>query len=229
MALLSDRRYLAHVMGNVGDRVLEIGSRDVHDGDPGLGPSIVETGRAWEGCDIQDGANVDFTLDILDDAQVAAIERRWSTVLMFNLLEHLYDPSAALRNAVSLVEPGGTCVVLGPAVWQLHDFPRDCWRPLPDFFLLFAERHHMEVVESGFCWVLEEHPWLPWRDVTTRIVPVAALTVDGQKLLPGRHTATAVWGARRAVPSIVLQRVLNLTGRVWQFPTVALGVVLRKR
>jgi SAM-dependent methyltransferase len=50
--------------------------------------------------------------------------RRYSLVLMLDVLEHLPDPAAALRHAVSLLEPGGVFLATVPAfmsLWTRHD------------------------------------------------------------------------------------------------------------
>lgn len=223
MAVSTDFSYLRRVIaaGQLRGPVLEIGSKD-HQGGTGNARSTCEAaGLAWEGTDIAAGPGVDFTLDILDRDAVAAIDRRWPAVLLFNLLEHVYEPAVALGHAVSLVEPGGVVVVVGPSVWQLHDYPADFWRPLPDFFLEFARRHDLELVVDHFCWLLE-------RD--ERIIPIDALTtLGGQKRFPGRDTAVEVFGAFRATASRYIQRGLNLTGRAMHFPQVGIGVVIRTK
>lgn len=222
MAVPTDFNYLRRVIddGQLRGSVLEVGSRD-HQGGVGNARSTCEAaGLHWEGTDIEPGVGVDFTLDILDPHAVAAIDRRWNAVLVFNLLEHVYEPAVALGHAMSLVEPGGAAVVVGPSVWQLHDYPRDYWRPMPDFFLEFARRHQLEVVSEHFCWLLEQHE---------RIIAIDELTTaSGQKQVPGRNTAVQVFGAFRATASLYIQRGLNLTGRVMHFPQVGIGVVLRK-
>lgn len=222
MAVPTDFAYLRRIIaaGEVRGRVLEIGSRD-HQGGVGNARTTCEgAGLAWEGADIDAGAGVDFTLDILDPEAVGAIDRRWATVLLFNLLEHVYEPALALRQATSLVEPGGAVVVVGPSVWQLHDYPRDYWRPMPDFFIEFARRHELALVGAHFCWLLEG------RD---RIIQIDELTTPGgQKQFPGRNTAVEVFGALRATTSRYIERSLNLTGRVMHFPQVGIGAVLRK-
>jgi hypothetical protein len=222
MAVPTDFAYLRRLIaaGVVEGPVLEIGSKDHQGGKGNARPTCEAAGVHWEGTDIDAGPGVDFTLDILDAVAVAAVERRWRNVLLFNLLEHVYEPAVALRHAVSLVEPGGAAVVVGPSVWQLHDYPRDYWRPMPDFFLEFARREGMQVVDDEFCWLLEQHE---------RIIPISDLTMPGgQKQFPGRNTATQVFGAFRATASLYIQRGLNLTGRVMHFPQVGIGVVLRK-
>jgi 2-polyprenyl-3-methyl-5-hydroxy-6-metoxy-1,4-benzoquinol methylase len=50
--------------------------------------------------------------------------RRYSAVLMLDVLEHLAEPEAALRHALALLEPGGVFVATVPAfmaLWTRHD------------------------------------------------------------------------------------------------------------
>jgi 2-polyprenyl-3-methyl-5-hydroxy-6-metoxy-1,4-benzoquinol methylase len=50
--------------------------------------------------------------------------RRYSAVLMLDVLEHLEDPEATLRHAVALLEPGGVFLATVPtfmALWTRHD------------------------------------------------------------------------------------------------------------
>lgn len=50
--------------------------------------------------------------------------RRYSLVLMLDVLEHLPDPVAALHHAVSLLEPDGVFIATVPAflsLWTRHD------------------------------------------------------------------------------------------------------------
>lgn len=50
--------------------------------------------------------------------------RRYSLILMLDVLEHLSDPVAALRHAVSLLEPDGLFLATVPAfmsLWTNHD------------------------------------------------------------------------------------------------------------
>jgi SAM-dependent methyltransferase len=53
-----------------------------------------------------------------------APDRRYSLVLMLDVLEHLADPAAALRHALSLLEPDGVLLATVPAfmsLWTGHD------------------------------------------------------------------------------------------------------------
>lgn len=225
MTVLADAHYLRSVIPLLGSDTLEIGSRDWQGGSGNMSRVAAQHGVEWSGCDLEPGPGVDFQIDILDANAVAGVERRWSSVLVFNLLEHVFDPATALRNCTELVEPGGVVVVLGPAVWELHDFPADYWRPLPDFYLEFARRHRLEIVDMT--WVIQEFPWWPRGEPRTVMIPVEDLTAGTQKQLPCRLTAERTYGVWRARSSIAIQRALNLTGRSAWFPKTGLGVVLR--
>ena len=50
--------------------------------------------------------------------------RRYSLIVMLDVLEHLPDPAASLRHALSLLEPGGVFLATVPAfmsLWTRHD------------------------------------------------------------------------------------------------------------
>ena len=221
MAVSVDFAYLRHLIqvGLVTGPVLEVGSR-AWQGESGNAARVCRlAGLAWEGADIVAGPGVDFVLDILDRTAVTNVGRRWPTVLLFNLLEHVYNPIEALQNAMALVAPGGVCVVVGPAVWQLHDYPCDYWRPMPDFFLEFARLNDYGVVREAMMWT-----------VAGKIVAVDRLSVGTQKKLPStsRPGVTEVWGVPRAYWSRAVHMVLRTVGRDTAYPDCGLGVTLKK-
>lgn len=50
--------------------------------------------------------------------------KQYSLILMLDVLEHLAEPVAALRNAISLLQPGGSLLITVPAfpaLWTSHD------------------------------------------------------------------------------------------------------------
>ena len=215
MAVPIDMDYLVQQIEarRVHGSVLEIGSRDREEGGGNTRRSCESRGLRWEGADIEPGAGVDHVLDILDRAQLESLGQRWDSVLVFNLLEHVYDPIRALENTLQLVAPNGSCVVVGPCVWQIHDYPRDYWRPLPHFYEEFANRQGLVVEDLSYL-------------VADRIIPVDDLREDDQILLPSKQVGAKVFG-RRAVASRYVHRLLNTTGREMHFPWVGLGCVLR--
>ncbi|HVL82479.1 MAG TPA: class I SAM-dependent methyltransferase [Actinomycetota bacterium] len=116
---------------HLGERILEIGC--------GLGtftPWLMEHGRVTavdpssdavryvaeriphaEELDLREGS-------ITDEATVDALEPRYDTALMVNVLEHIEEQGLALANAHRLLAPGGRLIVLspwGPRLWGSLD------------------------------------------------------------------------------------------------------------
>ena len=52
-------------------------------------------------------------------------------VLLTQVLEHVSDPAAALREAARVLRTDGTVYVTVPFVWELHELPYDFWRFTP--------------------------------------------------------------------------------------------------
>lgn len=86
------------------------------------------------------------------------VSERYSLMLMLDVLEHLDNPSAALRHAHSLLEPSGAFLLTVPAfqiLWTSHDtinhhrlrYRRGTLRPL--------------LREAGFV-IQEERYWYQW-------------------------------------------------------------------
>ncbi len=219
MSVSTDYRYIAHLLdlGLLGERFLELGSYNRQQMPLGNARTTIEgRGLSWQGTDIEAGPDVDFTLDMLDADAVAAIRERWDTVLVMNLLEHVYDPIRVLESALTLVKPGGQLVIVGPVVWALHDYPRDYWRPLPDFYLEFAQRHGCDVPAAGMRYI-----------VFDELHDVLSMSRDGQKMMPSLHNAAMIFGRRRALWSRFVHRAANTFGREMFFPFVGLGVCLQ--
>ncbi len=220
MAWAADFLFLRELIdsGTVHTSVLEIGSYNRQGGHLGNGrDTCQQAGVLWEGVDIVPGPGVDFLLDVLDDGAVDSLGRRWPCVLLFNLLEHVYDPPLALRNARRLVEPDGVIAVAGPVIWEAHDYPQDYWRPMPGFFFEFARREGLDVVPGSPTWLLEG-----------RLLPFDALRDGSQHLVPSRRFAPQVIARRPGSVAALLDRgVARLFGRGWVFPFCGFGVALR--
>ena len=212
--------YLQHVLDAelVRGPVLEVGSYPWQGEQGNTRHLVAEYGLEWAGTDIKAGPDVDFTLDLLDEQATAAVGRTWQSVLVFNLLEHVYDPGLALRNALQLVAPGGSLVVVGPAFWELHDFPQDLWRPLPDFYVEFARRNDCSVADDAFKWIRGE-----------TLLDVEALRVHdapAQKYVPSRVHGRQTYGRPRYFWSRGIHLLFRTMGHDLWFPRLGLGVTL---
>jgi SAM-dependent methyltransferase len=83
----------------------------------------------------------------LDDASV-------DTVLCTDVLEHLEEPAAAIREAARVLRPGGHAIYTVPLLWHLHEEPRDFYRYTPHGLRYLMEKAGLQVVSvtplSGF-------------------------------------------------------------------------------
>jgi hypothetical protein len=118
---------------------------------------VVRHGLQYLGTDLTTQHGADFAADFETGEGVPEIERAhgspFGTTLVLNVLEHTFNPIAVLDNAVSVTRPGGTVVMIAPAVWPLHGYPIDCCRLLPDWYRRFAATRSMSLDESVFEWV----------------------------------------------------------------------------
>jgi SAM-dependent methyltransferase len=131
-------------------QVLEVGSYNINGNSKQF---FVELGAAYTGIDIRRGPDVDVLCDITDDigsVMSALGSRDFDLAICMNVLEHLYDPHAALINLTRLVRRGGLILIVTPVVWDLHDWPHDYVRLNPDFFREFAQRNALEIVDGTF-------------------------------------------------------------------------------
>ncbi len=109
-------------------------------------------GMEYYGTDVRAGAGVDFVADFecADDMEVFGNVAPLGSVLLLNVLEHVFNPIRILDNACKLVRKGGVIVVITPAVWPLHNFPMDAWRILPNFYEEYAKRRKLDLVQKYF-------------------------------------------------------------------------------
>lgn len=80
--------------------------------------------------------------------------KRYSLILMLDVLEHLEDPVAALRRTISLLEPGGSLLITVPAfrlLWTSHDTLNDHFTRYTEAgFRRVAELAGMKIAESRY-------------------------------------------------------------------------------
>lgn len=164
------------------------------------------------------GTDIDGQFDVRADFSDAEEVRKafasrpaFGSVLIMNVLEHTFDPIRVLDNAMSLLAPGGCCVVLTPTVWPIHSYPIDCWRILPDFYVTYAERRGHSLVWDTFEYV-GVGPVAKDRDAMRNVqLPIA-----------GKSEAHVLY-------SRVVHKALNTMGRSMLMPShVATAVVIRK-
>lgn len=117
--------------------VLEIGSGKAVGGDYSYSASrIFDESNEF----IQSDVDPSFGHRVIDVTTFGDIES-YDVVLCLNVLEHVYDHAAALRNLHNSLRHGGLLVVAVPFAFPLHDEPADYWR--------FTE-HGLRIMLSDF-------------------------------------------------------------------------------
>jgi hypothetical protein len=147
---------MCHARGLVKDRFLEVGSARI-EGSANLCDTARQLGLSQAtGVDLNKTDGVDHVFDFSlapSDFQKRFSLGAFSTVCIFNTLEHTFDPVTVLSNALSCVDDKGALLVVAPSIWPIHNFPGDYNRLLPDWYREFANRHDLELVTDLFCWL----------------------------------------------------------------------------
>lgn len=206
-------------LGFVSGELLEIGSAKID----GQGGNICDLAGSMGighvvGCDLQPGLGV----DVVADFSAENFRNTWTlgqfdTVVIFNVLEHTFDPLAVLGNAVSCLKPGGWILIVVPVVWPIHNFPGDYSRLLPDWFREFARRQTLLISSEAFCWLTQ-----------FGITRVDSIGSSEPNELPsflnlGRSTdAFKYWRSR------IAHKLLDTYGRSHWFGHCAIGAALQK-
>ncbi|KRD71445.1 methyltransferase domain-containing protein [Lysobacter sp. Root96] len=119
------RAYIERQCGELGDDVLEVGSR-IHDPAAWWCTNRDLAQGRWTGVDMQPGAGVDMVADI--HALPAEWSGRFSGVLCSEVLEHVARPWLALPELRRVLQPGGLLVLTTLFAFPEHGYPDDYYR-----------------------------------------------------------------------------------------------------
>lgn len=123
--------------------------------------------------------------------------RRYSLILMLDVLEHLPDPAAALRHAMTLLTPDGVFVATVPAfmaLWTRHD-------DLNHHVTRYTRRSFADLACAGGLRIDESRYFFRWTALAK------LLTRAAEALIPGTP-------APPTVPVAPMNRVLYLASRL---------------
>lgn len=126
---------------------------------------------------------VDGTLVVAHAAALPFRPREWDVVLATEVLEHLPDVGAFLREARRILRPAGLLLVSWPFVHPLHEVPNDYFR-LTEFGI-----QHL-IKESGFVFEVFERrgnllltTWAMWSNVARGALSSMERRLDGRYLV----------------------------------------------
>jgi len=114
-----------------GQRVLEVGSRDVNGSLRRTIEKLLAC-RQYVGIDVRGGKNVDVVLPA-ERALSYFGENTFDIIVSTELLEHVRDWRAVIYNMKSLLRPGGFIYVTTRSFgFPYHGYPNDYWRYEPE-------------------------------------------------------------------------------------------------
>lgn len=116
---------LRHAAANVsaGESVLEVAPE--HVSIRGMLPDGCRyTSLGLQGCDV--------TADLTRDNSAAVPDGSFGVVVCCEVLEHVRQPFAAVRELCRMLKPGGRLYLTSPFDFRIHGPRPDCWRFTPD-------------------------------------------------------------------------------------------------
>jgi SAM-dependent methyltransferase len=126
----------------------------------------------WIGLDQEDGQRVDMVANIERMPEVP--DRIFASIVCAEVLEHVWDPKAALRELHRVCVPGGVALVTTLFSFPYHPFPDDYWRfsrTCLRRLMVDAGFLDVEVVEAGVSEItLYDHDDTPARRELSRHV-----------------------------------------------------------
>lgn len=128
--------------------------------------------------------------------------RRYSLILMLDVLEHLPEPVAAMRHALSLLEPHGTLLVTVPAfmsLWTRHD-------DLNHHYIRYDERSFAALAEQAGLRIESLRYFFRWTfaaKLGTRLMERLVPGEPAPPAIPPRPVNAALYGLSRAEELLV--------------------------
>ncbi|HTA26939.1 MAG TPA: class I SAM-dependent methyltransferase [Bacteroidia bacterium] len=134
-----------------GERVLDIGC-----GNKPYEGMFQGIAKEYVGCDVvqSDQSRVDV---ICEATKIPLPDSGFDTVFSTQVIEHVEDHQALVKEAFRLLKPGGHFIVSGPMYWHLHEEPYDFFRFTKHGFKYILEKNGfnvMEILSNGGKWAL---------------------------------------------------------------------------
>mgnify|MGYP006273963981 CR=1 FL=1 len=145
----------------------------------------------YVGIDLPDNPLAEVTVDAIGD--VGLPDGEADVLLSTQVLEHVPDPHAYLREAHRLLKPGGSLILSTHGLFKHHPDPADYWRWTESGLALQLQRAGFEVVRSE-------------RDF--------GLMSAGLYLVQDSALRALRWRSLRVLPALLFQSLVALTSRL---------------
>ncbi len=99
------------------------------------------------GVDFNENSEADFILDMNKD-KLPFSDSSFDIVILSEVLEHLYNPLNAIKEAVRVLRKTGYIYISTPFVYHYHDIPYDFYRYTEFFYKRVAEDFSLEIIKS---------------------------------------------------------------------------------
>ena len=135
-------------------------------------------------------------------------ERRFSAVVMAEVLEHIRTPEKAIQAAHAVLEPGGTLILSTPFIFPIHDRPHDYYR-FTRYGLEWLLRDFSEVTVS------ERNSW------------AEAINVLGVRLIKEKNPLCRLAAPLIIVLALAMAPVAMILGAIVRTDFITSGYVVR--
>lgn len=99
--------------------------------------------KSYRGLDFEYLPGIDL---IGDSLYLPFRESSFDSLIMTEVLEHVFYPSQALEEAKRVIRPGGYIYITAPMSWGLHYEPKDFWRFTKYSLLKLVQDCGMEII-----------------------------------------------------------------------------------
>ncbi|HTX60351.1 MAG TPA: class I SAM-dependent methyltransferase [Verrucomicrobiae bacterium] len=150
----------------------------------------------WVGLDVEGNPHA----DVVGTALALPFEdASFDAVLSTQVIEHVEDPAAMLRECARVLRDGGTMVLSGPQYFELHEEPRDFYRFTEYGLRLLCSQAGFEVAQV-------------WREGCG--LSLAGIAINSAILQIGGRPSSLLWKALKAPFFLLVNLCCYALGRV---------------
>jgi len=130
--------------------IVDIGSMNVN----GTYRPLVEPFFKYLGVDLEPGSNVDKVM--VSEFNTGLPDSYASAVISGQCLEHCKNPFLLVQEIFRIVKKNSFVLLTAPWLFQIHRFPLDCWRILPDGMKVLIDCAGGKFIKS---YIIERDCW----------------------------------------------------------------------